>query len=190
MVRVATCGLYKSLRDSRVQLRCACCLLQTTLRTLPTRHFALSLRGPLGSLATGHRSTAIPHLPRQPAAPGSSVSAGMATRVTAGPPSTSLRATNTQIGASTSLQPQETGLSLSWTHVPKQLGWSLAPPNSTSTGDSAHTGTYAPVTIRSPHWHAGMAVTNLSLCLYTSLSLCQIQQGMRDANAFTPTCFV
>lgn len=38
MVRVATCGLYKSLRDWQGPATCACCILQTTLRALPICH--------------------------------------------------------------------------------------------------------------------------------------------------------
>lgn len=83
----------------------------------------------------------------------------------------------------------EPGLSLSWIHIFKQLGCSSASPISSSRA-SAHAGTSAPVAIRAPNCQAGMAVTELSLCLYTPLSLCQIQQSLWDANAFTPTCFV
>lgn len=107
MVRVATFRLYKSLRDSRVQLPCACCLLQTALRVVSICHLPWSPRMPAVSLATSCRSTAIPRLPHWPAALSSSVSAGMATGLTAGCPSASQQAVTPRIWALTLLQPQK-----------------------------------------------------------------------------------
>lgn len=133
------------------------------------------------SASTSCRSTAIPRPFWWPATHGSLGSAGMATGVTTAQPC--------------KLQPHgsagtEPGLSLSWIHIFKQLGWSSASPISFSSRASAHAGISVPVAIRTPNCQAGMAVTNLSPCLYTPLSLCQIQQSLWDANAFTPTCFV
>lgn len=184
MVRVATFGLRKSLRNGRVQLSSACRLLLTTLIVLPIHQPCwVPLKGH-PALATSHRSTATPRLPQWPAAPSSSLSTGMATGMTAASPSRSQRAVTPTDLSFNITATTERGLNLSWIHVLKQLGWSLASPISTSTSDSAH------VPIRSPNRHAGITVTNLSLCLYTPLSLRQIQQGMWDANAFTPMRFV
>lgn len=167
MVRAATFALDKSLRDGRVQLSRACCLLQATLRMLPIRHLACSPQVPPSSPATGCRSMAIPRLPWWPAAPSSLVSAGMATDVTAESPNTSQRAVTSRILSFSITAATETGLNLSWIHIFKQLGWSPASPISTSTSGSAHAGTSAPVAIRSPNCHTGIAVTSIALGAFT-----------------------
>lgn len=170
----------------RVQLLCACCLSKITLRALPIRH---------------------PELPpkccpsQDPPAAGAWTSWGFSSGqlpLAAWDlqgwlwvwPQHILASCNPMDLSFNTTAATEIGLSLSWSHIFKQLGWSSASPISSSSRASAHAGISAPVAIRTPNCQAGIAVTNLSPCLYTPLSLCQIQQSLWDANAFTPTCFV
>lgn len=184
MVRVATCGLCGT---GWVQVPCACCLLQTTLRAPPICH------------PEAPRKCCPPqHPPAAGARPSQGFSGGqlpLAAWDLQGWPqrwpqhipascnptdlSFNVTAVSHRIRSESELDShlQAAGLKLSFSNL---LSLQSLSPRRFS----------APVAIRTPNCQAGMAVTNLSLCLYTPLSLCQIQQSLWDANAFTPTCFV
>lgn len=192
MVRVAAYRLYKSLKDWHLYI--SYFVLAVSYR-LSWGHFlfAILLGSPQTmstSLATSHRSTAIPGASWVASIPWHLSMHRDGYRYDYRIPHHIPASCNPMDLSFNTAAATETGLSLSWIHVFKQLGWSLASPISISTISSAHAGISVPVAIRSLNCHAGIRVTSLSPCLYTPLSLCQIQQGMWDANAFTPTCFV